>query len=147
MLRAVLGVILGYLTMAVLVFVLFTAAYFAMGADGAFQPGSYDVSTLWLGVSIVLGFVAAVVGGIVCAAISRLPKPPLVLAVVVLVLGILSAIPVLTTSPGDQEIRPGDVSNMDAMMKARQPVWTAFLNPVIGVVGVLTGARLRRSQV
>jgi hypothetical protein len=81
----------------------------------------------------------------VCAAVSRLPKPPLVLAVVVLVLGVLSAVPVLMASPGEQEARTGDVSNMDAMMKARQPAWAALLNPVLGVAGVLAGARLRRA--
>ena len=145
MLRAVGGVILGYLTMAVLMFVLFTVAYLAMGADEAFRPGGYEVSPLWVWTSVVLGLVAAVAGGVVCAAVSRLPKPPLVLAVVVLVLGVLSAIPVLTASAGEQKARTGDVSNMDAMMKARQPAWAALMYPVLSAAGILAGARLRRA--
>jgi len=30
------------------------------------------------------------------------------------------------------------------MMRARQPGWIAFVNPLIGVAGVLFGAAIRR---
>jgi hypothetical protein len=144
MLRAIAGVVLGYLTMAVLVFVLFTAAYLAMGVDGAFRPGSYDVSDAWIAMSVVVSLGAAIAGGFVCAAVSRLPKPPLVLALLALVLGVLSAIPHLTAEAGEPKERTGDVSNVDAMMAAKQPVWIALANPILGAAGVLVGARLKR---
>jgi hypothetical protein len=31
---------------------------------------------------------------------------------------------------------------MDAMQKARSPLWFTLINPVVGVAGVLAGARL-----
>lgn len=49
--RNILAVIAGYFAMAVILFVIFTAAYFGMGADRAFKETSYDVSTLWVAVS------------------------------------------------------------------------------------------------
>ena len=57
MLRTILGVILGYVAMAVLIFLTFTLAYLTMGSEGAFQPGTYEVTALWLVVSFVLSLV------------------------------------------------------------------------------------------
>jgi hypothetical protein len=92
----------------------------------------------------VLGFVAAMIGGRVCSTIGRTAKASRALAGVVLVLGLLLAIPNVTASrPASQPVRTGDVGNMDAMQKAQQPAWVALLNPVIGAVGVLVGGRLR----
>jgi hypothetical protein len=71
MLRAAGSVVVGYLVMFVVVFATFTVAYLAMGTEGAFRPGTYDVTALWLIVSLLLSFVAATVGGLVCATIAR----------------------------------------------------------------------------
>ncbi|MGH9868686.1 MAG: hypothetical protein ACREAA_11060 [Candidatus Polarisedimenticolia bacterium] len=142
--RLIGGVVVGYLTMFVLVFGSFTAAYLAMGANSAFQAGSYEPSTLWLVVSWVLGFLAAVAGGCVCMAIARTPKGPLTLCIVVVVLGVLFAIPTLMGGPDERPtVRTGDVANMDAMMNARQPAWLMVLNPILGAVGVMVGGRLK----
>ncbi len=145
--RAIGSVILGYLVMFAVVFVTFSLAYMAMGVDGAFRPGTYEVSGIWIVTSIVLGFVAAVLGGLVCGAIARSATPPKVLAAVVLVLGLILAVPVLTRS-GEAETKPrsAEVGTMEAMQEAVQPVWIALLNPVLGAVGVLVGAGLRKPQ-
>jgi hypothetical protein len=50
--RAIGGMVLGYVVMAAIIFVAFTAAYAAMGADGAFKPGTtrsrrYGWSSAW----------------------------------------------------------------------------------------------------
>jgi hypothetical protein len=146
MLRTIGGVLGGYVTMFMLVFITFTIAYLAMGAEGAFKPGSYEVTTLWLVVSIALGLIAATVGGVVCLAIAKNHKAVLALAGLVLVLGLLSAVPALTTSSASEtKVRAGDVGNMEAMMNAKQPAWIALLNPLIGVAGVMIGGRSRSS--
>jgi hypothetical protein len=144
MVRVIGAVVLGYLTTAVLVFGLFTLAYLAMGADGAFRPGSYEPSDAWVWTSFALGLLAAVTGGMVCAAVGRSWNATLALAAVVVVLGLLSAVPVLTGAQGEPEARAGAVPNMEAMMKARTPAWVALLNPVVGAAGVVLGGRLRR---
>lgn len=142
--RAILAVVVGYLTMFVLVFVTFSAAYLGMGPDRAFQPGTYEISGLWAAVSIVLGFLAALAGGFVCTAIGRRRMPPRALTALVLGLGLAMGIPAaIAAQSAETKDRPAEVSNLDAMKDARQPGWIALLNPLIGAAGVMAGARLR----
>jgi hypothetical protein len=143
--RKIAGVVAGYVVMFVAVFAAFSIAFVALGADRAFKPGSYDVTGLWLAVSTALSFVAALLGGWVAAAIGRNAQVPRLLAVVVVVLGVLLAIPSLN-APRPDVPRTDDVGNADAMMNARQPPAVALLNPVIGAVGVLAGGRMRKPR-
>lgn len=144
--RLIGGVVAGYLLIFVLVFVSFSLGYLVVGVDGAFQPGTYDVSALWILISFALGFGAAVAGGVVCAAIARTPTGPRSLAVVVLVLGFLLAIPVVLGASEAPAVREASVGALAAMQNARQPVWIALLNPIVGAVGVLLGGGLRRPR-
>lgn len=148
MVRNIGGVVLGYVLMSLIIFLTFTAAYLLMGADNAFKPGSYEVSNLWIAVSFVLAFTAAIVGGYVCAAIARSRKAPMALAILVLVIALLAAVPVLMAAGngGALAARSGEVSNIEAMQKAVQPAWIALLNPFAGAVAILIGARLRRRR-
>lgn len=116
-----------------------------MGQDNAYQPNSYDVSTLWLIVSFILGLIGAIVGGFVSTLIGKDTSTPKILAGVVLVLGLMLAVSV-AMSEKSNEARSGEVSNMEAMQKAQQPVWVAFLNPFVGAIGVLVGGNLRKRK-
>lgn len=142
--RIIGGVIAGYATMFVGVFVLFSLAWMAMGAEGAFQTGSWDVSAAWIGLSIVIGFLAAVAGGYLCALIARSPRGPQALVVVVVVLGLLMALQVLFGAGTDASAaRPEAVGMFEAMQYAQQPGWIAVLNPLLGALGVVIGARVK----
>jgi len=145
--RSILSVVIGYAVMFAAIFLTFSGLYFLLGQELSFQPGSYDPSMLWTVASFVLGIGAAILGGYVCAWIARTAKPPKVLAGVVLVIGLLSAVPVLMAAARPAETRTGEVGNLDAMMKAKQPAWVAVANPFVGLVGVLLGGRLRRPTV
>ena len=146
MVRSILAVVAGYATLALVIFVTFTALYLVLGADRSFEPGSYDASTLWVMTSFPLGVAASIAAGFVCAAIARGGRAPQVLAGVVLFLGLLFAIPVLRAADTPSPARAGDVPNMEAMQGARQPKWVALVNPFVGAVGVLVGAGLRRRK-
>jgi hypothetical protein len=135
-------VILGYLVMFAFVFLSFSGVFFLLGVERAFQPASYDVTMTWNVVSVVLSFVAAMIGGVVCVMIAKSSTGPKVLAALVLLLGLAMAVPVLTAPPAPPSRGP-EVSNTEAMMNARQPVWAALANPFIGAFGVLLGARLK----
>lgn len=139
------AVVLGYVVMFVFIMVAFSLMYLVLGTERAFQPGSYDPSGTWITGSIVLGLLGAIAGGWVCAAIARQGGTPKVLALVVVVLGIVMAIPVLTAG-GESMVREGAVPMTDAMNEARQPVWIALLNPFIGAIGVMVGARYQGSD-
>ena len=141
MLRTIGAVVAGYLVMALVVFAGLTGAYFAVGADGAFRPGVYEVSALWVGISIVVGLVAALMGGLVSRKITAGPRGPRVLAAVVFVLGLANAIPALSSSADEPAPRTGEVGNFDAMQNARSPFLVLLLHPLIGAAGVLVAGR------
>jgi uncharacterized membrane protein YeaQ/YmgE (transglycosylase-associated protein family) len=70
MVRKILAVVGGYVVMAVFVFVTFTLTYLTLGTEGSFQPNSFEVSGLWIVASIVLGFIGAVLGGLISITIA-----------------------------------------------------------------------------
>lgn len=146
MVRAILGVIIGYVVTAVFIFAFFTLAYLAIGANMAFKPGTYDLSLIWIIISFIVNAIAAVIGGFVCAAISKSTRAAQVFAGIVLVLGILLAIPILRGTDRRVNIRRDAVSNIQAMRNARTPGWVALLNPVVGAVGILIGAGMKRTR-
>jgi hypothetical protein len=144
MVRKVIGVIVGYIVMAVFIFLTFTATYLVMGAEQAFKPGNYNLSLRWILISVVLGLIAAIIGGYVCALIAKSSRATQVLAGIVLVLGLLVAIPALTANDIRPNVRPKQVPNIQAMQNARTPKWFALLNPIVSAVGILVGAGIRQ---
>lgn len=147
MLRTIGAVLLGYAVMFLVVFLLMSGAFLGLGAERAFQPGSYQVSGLWTVISIAIGLVAAVAGGMATAKVGRARRDPLVLGGVVVVLGLLMAIPTLSPPEGGTPaVRDASVGNLQAMQRAQPPAWLAFLNPVIGAAGVFIGARRVRGR-
>lgn len=138
----VLGVIIGYVVMAAFIFMTFSAFYLGIGADLAYNPGTYEVSMLWIIVSALLGLVAAMIGGYVCKRISGSPGAVQVFAGIVLLLGITLGVMEAFKSIPPEEVRTGEVSNFEAMQKSRQPVWVAFMNPFIGAVGIMIGGSI-----
>ena len=145
MMRSLGGVIFGYLMMVAFVMLSLFFAYRIMGADLVFRPGVFDISGLWVITSIVLGLIAAVLGGYVCASVAPNVGAPKMLAVVVIVLGVALALPAVR---GDAQTLPreGTVASSEAMQSGREPGWLALLNPLIGAVGVLWGARLKGAR-
>ena len=143
--RSALGVIVGYILMFILQVAAFMTIYTVMGANWSFKPASYQASTRWTVMQFVVVFVTAAIAGLVCAIIARGGKATLVLAAVVLVLGFALGVASTTMRPADtHEARTGDVANMEAMGKARHPMWVVFLGPVIGALGVVAGGKLKR---
>lgn len=137
--RTVAGVIVGYIAMAAVVFGLLTAAFLALGADGAFQPGTYDVSTTWLAVWFVVSVLAGFVGGWVARMVAQKKQVGYWFAAIVLLLGVVSGMmEVGKTVPGP---RTGTVDNFEAMNKAQQPSWVVWVTPILGAVSVVIGAR------
>lgn len=143
MLRNILSIIVGWFTMAVLVFILLSITYLVLGTKGTFQPGTYDASMTWLITGLIVGIVAAAGGGIVCALIARNQTSPRVLAVVVLVVSLLVSGPRLVAETPESEERPeGEVAMFDAMDRCEQPKWFLVTTAVTGAIGVLIGAAL-----
>jgi hypothetical protein len=141
MARFIGAIVVGYAVTMIAVIVIFTAAYPVLGVDRLFEPGTYEAARGWIGLSFVIGFVAAMAGGAVCALVAPATKAPLWLATVVLVLGALMAIPVVMARDDARGgARPANITMTDAMTHARQPAWVALLNHLLGAFGILVGA-------
>ncbi len=144
MIRTIIGVVVGYITLALLIIVLMILAYVLMGADFAFKSGSFDPSVFWIIVSFIIGIVSALLGGYVCVAIAKNKNAALWLAGLVLVLGYASAAFNITSSDSTSDkVRQSDVSMEAAMQQLKQPVWIELLIPIIGAAGVILGGRIK----
>lgn len=142
--RSIAGVVVGYVGMAVVVFCVLTVAYLGMGANRAFETSSFRPSHLWIAIEIVVGFVAAAIGGWLCMVIAKKRGAVVALIVVILALSVLSIVHALNVARLPEAVREGGLSNLQAMAHARPPLWLAFFNPVLGAVGVWFGARFKR---
>jgi hypothetical protein len=57
----------------------------------------------------------------------------------------LLAIPSLFANKENaNRVRTGNISQMEAMQNATQPAWVPFTFPILGVIGVLIGGKLRQ---
>ena len=144
MLKAVLAVVAGYLTMVVAVAMLSFGLFLLLGPDRAFQPGTYEVSTIWVIACFAASLLAAVVGGFLCSRISG-GGAVKSLAVLVVVLGVLFALPALNPANDPRPlVRPPGTSSLVAVTNSRQPPWAALAFPIVGAIGVLIGGRGKR---
>ena len=142
MLRNILAAIVGYVAMAAVLFALFSLLWVALGPSRAFQPGSWDVSAGWALGSVVLGFVAAYIGGRACAGVAHDARAATILIALVIVLGVVNALMPVETAAGP---RPDDVSMMEATAGASHSAWFLWLNPLLGAVGVWFGSKRLRA--
>ena len=93
------------------------------------QPGQEAVSTTWVVADLIVGFVAAGLGGFVTVWIAPGRWPVKILAMLLLVLGLVEAVVKLTLSARMADVPPDMVP----------PTWYTFVLPVVGALGALTG--------
>ena len=144
MLKSIVGVVVGYLVMFFLEFAAYTAGYLGLGADRAFEPGTYALSGIWIGLVIAITLVAGLIGGLTCAAISKSRTAGLVFALIVFVLSFVFELPNIMKDHAPVA-RTGDVSNLEAMGKAQPPALLCIFNPFLAGAAVLMGTRMKKS--
>ena len=148
MLRAILSVIIGYVVVGIWVFATTTGAWFALGSDFAFDKGTYDATTGWSVVSLVLGAIGAVIAGLVTASIARTATPAKVLAGIVLVLGLVEAVAYqvgdATAEEAAQAVPVEELTVWQAATTTQPQAWYSYTLPFVGCAGVLVGGRMRR---
>jgi hypothetical protein len=145
MLRIIAGIIVGFIVMFVLVMATFGIATLAFGGlDGVVQEGSYWTTNTFNIIVLIGGLVAAIVGGLVCAAISRNSKAAFALATIVLALGAVSA--VMNMNKPDPPPRTGSVTMQDMQVHGKEPNWFAIGKTITGAIGVLIGASFVRKR-
>src|SRR5256885_14789458 len=93
MARSIIAVIVSYIIMFVLNFLGFVTLYAVVGETQAFKPRMYLASNRWIAMSFAFIFVSAIIAGLICAVIAKGGKANLALAIVILALGWLLAVP------------------------------------------------------
>jgi len=144
MLRSILAVIVSYIVMMLLFSLAFAALYAGLGVERVFQTDSYEISTLWLVLSIVGSFFMALFAGWLCVVISKSFRVGQVFALIVLVGSAIMCVSSLYRESEGPHVRAGEVGFFDAMELGVSPHWLHFVNPVLSAAGALAGARLKR---
>jgi hypothetical protein len=144
MLKAVGGIIVGYTARTIFVIAVYIGAFLTLGIERAFQPDSYEVSTLWLVISTVISLGGAILGGYVCAAIAKTKRACQALAAIVVILGLLLCLPAMKRGSSGPNVRAGGIPDLETMHLGVAPIWAHLLTPVLGAVGVLLGARIKK---
>ena len=144
MLKSILAIIVSYVVMFVIFMAIFTGLYFALGVERVFQADSYEVSMLWIVLTLAIGFFVCMFAGYVCAAISKSWRACQVFALIVFLLALIQCFSALKRNPDAPNTRAGEVGMFDAMSLAVSPLWLHFVNPILSGAGVLIGARMKR---
>jgi ABC-type Na+ efflux pump permease subunit len=145
MLKSILAIIVSYIAGYLIFFGIITACFFLLGVERVFEPDSYEISSTWLSLALIVSLLSTGVAGYICLAMSRSWRTCQALALIVLFLtSITCIVEFRRINPDAPNIRAGEVGYVDAMMLGVPPRWFPFVNPVIGCFGVLIGARLKR---
>ena len=144
MLKSILAIIVSYIAMFVIFMAIFTGLYFALGVERVFQTDSYEVSILWIVLTLVIGFLVSIFSGYLCAAISKSWRTCQVFALIVFLLSLIQCWSALKRNPEAPNTRAGEVGMFEAMTLAVSPFWLHLVNPVLCGAGVLIGARMKR---
>jgi len=147
MLKSIIAIVVSYVAMLVLFMAVFTGLYFLFGVERIFQPDSYEVSPLWMAVTLVGALLGAMFGGYLCATISKNWRVCQVFALVVFLLALIQCVFALRkNNPDAPNVRAGDVPFPEGIELGVTPVWFHFVNPLVSGAGVLLGARLKRRR-
>ena len=145
MVRSIIAVIVSYISMFVLNFLGFVGLYALVGPNHAFKPRLYLASNRWILMGVAVMIVSGIIAGLICAAIARGRKATLALAGLILVVGLLLAIPAVMKSRANAGmVRVGDVTSMEAMEKATWPIWAPLVFPFVSAVGAVVGGKLKK---
>ena len=144
MLKSIIAIVVSYVVMFVMFMAIFTCLYFALGVERVFQTDSYEVSMVWIVLTLVIGFLVSMFAGYLCAAISNSWRTCQIFALIVFLLALIQCFSALKRNPDAPNVRAGEVGMFDAMSLAVTPLWLHFVNPILSGAAVLIGARMKR---
>lgn len=143
--RGILAVIVGVVVMVVWVTGTDILGAMVLGESFVVEEGATTATTKWSLVSVALGLVGAILGGLVAVAIGRSMTPVKGLAGLILVVGMGIAILQLTIGfdRSEPDGAPADTNEVEARSAVRPPHWYNFTLPIVGCLGVLIGGRMK----
>ena len=142
MVKAIVSIVVGYIAFACVMFGLMTVLWFTVGMERVFQPGTFQITPLWIALALLVALIAGTVGGFVCSAISKSAGVVKVFAAIVFILAVIMCVPAMTADKTPKP-RTGEIKMMDAMQQAQAPIWMHLSSSVLCGLGVLLGGRRR----
>jgi hypothetical protein len=149
MLRAIVAIIVSYIAVGIGIAVLFLGAMLILGLDGTFKPGEYWTTDAFNIVVLAGGTIVSLLGGMLCALLAGRWKPALVVAVIMLGLGLVSAIGNMNKPDPPAREAPAEASSdIERTIKlleqtaqhGKEPVWFSFTTPIAGAAAFVAGA-------
>jgi hypothetical protein len=144
MFKSIVAIIVSYIAMFVIFMAIFFGLYFTLGVERVFQPDSYEVSILWIIITLVVAFLVTMFAGYLCVVISKSWRTGQVFALIVFLFALWQCFSGLRRDSEGPNVRGGDVTYLEAIGHAVTPFWLHLVNPVVNGAGALLGARLRR---
>ncbi len=144
MLKSIIAIVVSYIAMFVFFMVVVIGCYVALGSERVFKPDSYEISTLWLVLTLIVSFVGSAIAGYLCAVISGSWATCRVFAFIVFLATLGFCFASLRQSQESPNVRASEVSWTDGIRLGVSPMWLHFVSPVISGVAVLVGARMKR---
>ena len=144
MLKSIIAIIVSYLIVFLLFSAVFIGLYFVLGAERVFQTDSYEISTLWMVLTLVGSLFGWMLGGWLCVGISKSLRTGQVFALIVFVATAIMCLSQLKRESEGPHVRASEVSFDEAFGREVSPRWFHFVNPVVSLLGVVVGARLKR---
>ena len=145
MLKSIIAIVVSYVAMFVVFMAIFAGLYFVLGAERVFKAYSYEISTLWLTLTMIFGFLVTLFAGFLCATISKNWRTCQVFALIVFALASVQCLMAIRRqNPDAPNTRASEVSFSEGIEHAVTPFWLHVVNPVINGAGALLGARLKR---
>ncbi len=143
MLKNLLSILLGYFSMSMFILLTFSTLFIILGTEVSLQPNSYQISFIWLHISIVLTMLASILGGYICIKFANNRKNVYSLAVSILILGLIISFAKISNPDLIASLsRSGEISSIEAMLKAKQPISMMFIHPFISAIGILIGGNV-----
>jgi hypothetical protein len=144
MLKSIIAIVVSYIAMFVFFMVVVIGCYVALGSERVFKPDSYEISALWLVLTVIVSFLASAIAGYLCAVISGSWATCRVFAFIVFLATLGFCVASLRQSQESPNVRASEVSYADGIRLGVSPMWLHFVSPVISGLGVLVGARMKR---
>jgi hypothetical protein len=142
--RSIGSAVAGYLVVFATIFGAMTAAWFALGENGTFRPGVWELTNSWIVISSAVALGAGALGGLVTAKLARDTRGLKILAGLIVVIGVLLALPILTGSHPQAPLpRATGLPMFQAMANGQPPAWLVLLNPLLSASAALLAGRRR----
>jgi len=105
MLKSILAIIVSYVALFILFMAVVTGLFFVLGVERIFQPDSYEISTLWIGLTLAVGLLATIFSGYLCAAISKSWRTCQFFALIVFLLALIQCFSELRRDQDSPNVR------------------------------------------